>query len=139
MKAKNQKKSKQSKKKPKKHQLIKGVMALARQSNHKPMTVKQVNNLLQSYDLNIIIGYEMENRKQFATIKDLRKNNTWLRNKLDVMYQSQNAYVKRVRENNEEYETTVAELTEQNDLFRKKLILQYKHFRKLNHKIKKDN
>tara|TARA_R110002110_G_scaffold409849_1_gene632569 strand:- start:5 stop:349 length:345 start_codon:yes stop_codon:yes gene_type:complete len=114
-------------------------MALARQSNHKPMTVKQVNNLLQAYDLNIIIGYEMENRKQFATIKDLRKNNTWLRNKLDLMYQSQNAYVKRVRENNEEYETTVAELTEQNDLFRKKLILQYKHFRKLNHKIKKDN
>ena len=114
-------------------------MALARASNHKPMTIKQVNSLLQAYDLNIIIGYEMENRKQHSTIKDLRRNNTWLRNKLDVMYQSQNAYVKRVRENNEEYETTIAELTGQNDLFRKKLIAQWKGIRKFAHNKKKDN
>jgi len=132
------KKCKQSKKKPKRHQLIKGIMALAKTSK-KPMTVKQINNLLQAYDLNIVICYEMENRRCHSTIKDLRRSNTWLRKKLDVMYLSQNAYVKRVRENNEEYEVVIDELKDENKLFRKKLIAQWNGIRKFGNTKKKDN
>ena len=123
------KKCKQSKKKPKRHQLIKGIMALAKTSK-KPMTVKQINNLLQAYDLN---------RRCHSTIKDLRRSNTWLRKKLDVMYLSQNAYVKRVRENNEEYEVVIDELKDENKLFRKKLIAQWNGIRKFGNPKKKDN
>ena len=126
-------------KKPKKHQLIKGIISLARRKDRRPLTVKQVNNLLQGYDLNLIIAIEQDNRKQTATITDLRRSNTWLRNKLDGTYQSQKAYVQKVRENSEEYEAVIDELKDENKLFRKKLIAQWNGIRKFGNPKKKDN
>ena len=55
------------------------------------------------------------------------------------MYLSQNAYVKRVRENNEEYEVVIDELKDENKLFRKKLIAQWNGIRKFGNPKKKDN
>ena len=129
---------KKSKRKAKKHQVIKGLKALGKLSK-KPLTIKQVNKLLKGYDLNLVIAIESKNEFLEATVKDLRKNNTWLRSKLDTTYLSQNAYVKRVRADFENYETANAELKEENAFIRKKLIGQYKHFKNFDYKHRKDN
>jgi len=129
---------KKSKRKAKKHQVIKGLKALAKLSK-RPLTTKQVNRLLQGYDLNLIIAMESKNEFLEATVKDLRRNNTWLRRKLDGIYLSQNIYLKRVKADFENYEKSNAELKEENSFIRKKLIGQYKHFKKFDYKYRKDN
>ena len=80
---------------PKKHQIINELKSFAKTSD-KSLTTRQVNKLLQAYDLNIVIAIEKENLKLENQVKDLEENNKWLRQKLDQMYISINSYCKRV-------------------------------------------